>query len=133
MTYVVRCGRLFVIIAIAVSVLGQAVSDRLSRNVSVLSWLVEAGLYYAVWRGQRWARWLLVFLMGLSPVVGFYFLRVSPTLPIVVYLLYPLLVAAMLALPPSVSAFLNFQRDHPLIVITPAAPPSAPSKHVDPY
>jgi len=67
-------------------------------------------LFYAVWQGHRWARWLMVGLLSLGLLL---------VIPPMLRTLHPLLIGvalqfaaavSLLAFPPSVSAFLTFQR-----------------------
>lgn len=113
-----RSGRLMILAAAVITLLGDLFVILLTiphlpppRVVgSVFSWFLTAALFYAVWRGHVWARWLTVSLFALALLVG-----IPPTLRT----MHPLLIGVdlqfaitiyLLAFPPSVSAFLRFQR-----------------------
>jgi hypothetical protein len=77
---------------------------------SVLRWLITAGLLFAIWRGQRWARWLVVTLLavGLGSFVPASIQNPNPLLiGLIVQFGFALV---LLASPPSVTAFQAFQR-----------------------
>jgi hypothetical protein len=77
---------------------------------SVIRWLFTAALLFAIWRGHRWARWLIVglFTVGFLLVVRA-ILRVSHPLLVAVAVHLGLTVV-LLAFPSSVSAFIRYQR-----------------------
>jgi len=114
-----RLGQILVIVAIAITLLGDLVVISLtipgapsSKVVtSVIRWLLTAALFYAIWRGHTWARWLTVGLLSVG------LLMVTPG---AYRTLHPLLIGVMLqfaiavgllAFPPSVGAFLALQRE----------------------
>jgi len=111
-------GRWLLATAIAVTLFGDAIVILLKISKSGLGasggsavrWFVTAALFYAVWRGQQWARWLMVGLLGLGLLL---------TAPGMLRSMHPLLIGvvlqlgitlALLAFPPSVSAFISHQR-----------------------
>ena len=111
-------GRWLLAVAIAVTLLGDAIvilltisrSGFLESLTSITRWLITAALFYAVWVGQRWARWLMFGLLGLG---------LSLIVPAVVRSPHPLLIGlvfqfglalVIMGLLPSVSAFLDYQR-----------------------
>ena len=114
-----RRGRLLLLIAFAVTLLGDLLTILVkvlrvgltpSSFGSVLRWFITAALFYAIWRGHRWARWLTVGLLGLGvlmivPVL----LRSMHPLVIVVALQF-IIALALLAFSPSVAAFIDYQR-----------------------
>src|SRR5690348_1373052 len=113
-----RSGRLMVLIAIAITLFGDLVVILLTvphypppkAIGSVGRWFVTAALFYAVWRGRVWARWLTVGLLSLGLL-----LAIPPTLrtmhPFLIGISLQFAIAvSLLAFPPSVSAFLEFQR-----------------------
>ena len=119
MTPEAKRGRLLLLIAIAVTLFGDGlvILLKMSRvglvasGGSVIRWFITAALFYAVWRGHRWVRWLMVGLLGLGLLL---------TVPAMLRSLHPLLIAvvfqisitvALLAIPPSVSAFIDYQRE----------------------
>jgi len=111
-------GRLFLLIAFAVTLFGDLciIALKISRvgftpaSVgSVLRWFITAALFYAIWRGHRWVRWLVVGLLGLGLLL---------TVPAMLRTLHPLVIGvvlqfritvALLAFPRSVSAFIDYQ------------------------
>ena len=114
-----RSGRLMVIVAIAITLPGDLVVISLTSPSappsktagSVVRWLVTAALFYAIWRGQAWARWLTIGLLslGLLLVIPGAFRTLHPML-IGVMLQFAIAIG-LLAFPPSVSAFLRAQRE----------------------
>jgi hypothetical protein len=111
-------GRCLLAIAIVITLIGDLAIVllkilRLGVQVSAGSaarWIITAALLYAVWVGLRWARWLMVTLLGLGLVM---------VVPVMLSSLDPLAVgialqfavaAALLAFPRSVSRFLEYQR-----------------------
>ena len=112
-------GRVLLLIAFATTLLGDSCVIALKTARigltpafigSVLRLLVTVVLFYAVWRGVRWVRWLLVVLMGLGLLV---------MLPVTLLTVHPVAIGiavqlgitvALLAMPKSVSAFIEYQR-----------------------
>jgi hypothetical protein len=120
LTSSVRRGRLLVVIAGAVTLIGDAcvTSLKISRVgfdasfASIFRWLITLALFYAIWLGYAWARWLIVILMGLG------LLSIIPTL---VHTWHPLMVAlalqfsigaGLLAFPRYVFDFQTFQTNN---------------------
>ncbi len=69
------------------------------------------GIMYAVWIGQRWARWLFVILMFLaSGLIVFAIIRMGPHALLVGLCSLMLASACMIAFSGSVSSFLLFQQ-----------------------
>jgi hypothetical protein len=113
-----RRGRHLLGLAILITLVGDALvialkAGRLgftSSIGSVLRWLITVLLFCALWRGQRWARRLLVASMG----VGFAFVILSlfRTLqPLAMIVAIQLGISLqLLSVSPSVSAFLKSQR-----------------------
>lgn len=113
-----RSGRLMILVAAAITLLGDFFVIVLTiahlpppRAVgSIIRWFLTAALFYAIWRGHVWARWLTVGLLGLALIIA---------VPVTVRTMHPFLMGialqfaiatCLLAFPPSVSAFLKFQR-----------------------
>jgi hypothetical protein len=111
-------GRLLLLIAFATTLLGDLciITLKISRIGfppsigSVLRWFITAALFYAIWRGHSGVRWLMVGLLGLGLLLS---------IPAILRSLHPLQIgvafqvsftAALLAFPPSVSAFMDYQR-----------------------
>ena len=128
----IQRGRFFVTIAIVYSCVISAVIELGTASFSPVSWVLTAALFYALWRGQSWARWLWVGLTSLNPLVGLYFLRGRPSLFVIGLLLCQMPAAILLAFPASVSAFLAAQRNRPPASISPPVS-REPREHVDPY
>jgi hypothetical protein len=113
-------GRVLLLIAIGVTLFGDAcfILLKLSRFGlvpesigSAMRWFITAALFYAVWRGHHWVRWLMVGLMALGLFL---------TVPAMLRTLNPLFIClalqfsialSLLAFPPSVSAFIDHQRE----------------------
>ena len=116
-----RRGRLFLIIAIAVTLSGDfcivalkllAVGFTPSSIGSILRWLITAALFSVIWRGRKWVRWLMVFLLGLGLVLSVLHMLRSWNLLFIGLVVQFSIGAFLLAIPPSVSAFMNYQRVH---------------------
>jgi hypothetical protein len=78
--------------------------------VGVLRWLIAAGLLFAMWRGHRWARWLMVVLLifGLASFLPSALQSPNPLfIGVMVQFAWALV---LLSVPASVSAFQAFQR-----------------------
>ncbi len=115
----VRRGRTLLLIAFAVTLLGDmcVITLKIARLGivpasigSVFSWFITVGLFYAIWRGHRWVRWLMVGLFGWGLLL---------LLPRLISSLHPLAIGialqfsitiALLVFSPSVSAFIDYQR-----------------------
>ena len=112
-------GKVFLIIAFAVTLFGDFCVVLLkilhiglvpSSVGSILRWFITTALFYAIWRGHRWVRWLMVGLLGLGLLLTVpAMLRTFDPLLIGIVLQFGITVA-LLAFPPSVSAFMEYQR-----------------------
>jgi hypothetical protein len=112
-------GRLLLIIAFTVTLFGDfcVIGLTISRVgftpvsvESVLRWFITAALFYAIWRGHRWVRWLMVGLIGLGLLLAIpAMLRTLHPFMIGIVLQFSITVA-LLAFPRSVSAFIDYQR-----------------------
>ena len=111
-------GRLLVLLAATVTILGDIVVTVVTTPhpspskivVFIVRFFITLALFHAVWRGLRWARWLVVALLALGLCFLFpVLLRTMHPLVIGVALQFAVAVG-LLALPPSVSAFLAKQR-----------------------
>lgn len=116
-----RRGRLFLIIAIAITLLGDfciiaskllAVGFTPYSIGSILRWMITAALFSVIWRGRNWARWLMVCLLGLGLVVSVPGMLRSWNLLLVGLVLQFGIAVLLLAVPPSVSAFMRYQSVH---------------------
>lgn len=112
-------GRLYVAIAIGLTLVGDGVviamtvgqTGASSALSSFIRWILTVALFYAIWRGHRWARWLVVGLLALGLLL---------TLPLALQMFHVTLLTlcvqfavalGLLAFPPSVAAFQRFQRE----------------------
>jgi hypothetical protein len=112
-------GRLLLLIAFTITLLGDVciIALKISRVGftsaavgSVFRWFITAALFYAIWRGHRWVRWLMVGLMGLGLLLSIpVMLRTIHPIAIGVVLQFGITVA-LLAFPRSVSVFIDHQR-----------------------
>jgi hypothetical protein len=111
-------GRYLLAAAAAISLFGDGVIILLkiasvglfASGGSVIRWFITAVLFYVMWQGYQWARWIMVALLSIGLLLF---------LPIVFRNPQPLFIAiaaqfgaavGLLAFPPSVSAFMAFQR-----------------------
>src|SRR5262249_49869900 len=110
-----------VAVAIAVCLLGDDFASllRVSRLgivesfPSLMSWSFTAVLFYLVWEGHRWARWLMVGLQGLDLVFIVPYVLLCPH-PLVIRIgVRSGFALVTLAFLPSVSPFLAPQRGRP--------------------
>lgn len=76
----------------------------------VVRLLITFALFFGVWRGLRWVRWLMVTFIGLALLLTLPILIRSPNLVAIGIVLQFCITLALLAFPPSLSAFINFQR-----------------------
>jgi len=111
-------GRLLVLIAFAVTLLGDLVviSLKISQvglsasTGSIFRWLSTIALFYAIWRGYAWARWLVVGFLGLGLILVLLLMqwRGLDALAIGVALQFSTALV-LLAFPRSVTTFLGYQ------------------------
>jgi nicotinamide riboside transporter PnuC len=112
-------GRCLVLTTIVITLLGNllvVVLPAESDNIpffagKILAFCAVAALLYAMWRGQRWARWLLVAIFVVGLVLRLTLIFPSPHALDIVRATQQFVAALLLALPPSVGAFLAAQRD----------------------
>ena len=78
---------------------------------AILAFCAVAALLYAMWRGQRWARWFLVaiYVVGLAFRLTLIFR--APEILDIARATQQFVAALLLAIPPSVGAFLAAQRN----------------------
>jgi len=114
-----RTGRLLVIAAFAVTILGDLiVVSFISTKAgvpppsrSIVRLALTVALFYAIWRGANWARWLVVCLLGLALLLIPFSLQRVGVHPLLLGLGLQFLVGlGLLAFPPSVAVFLSHQR-----------------------
>jgi len=106
------------LIAIAVTLLGDlaVISLKISQfglavsGGSLFRWFSTIALFYAVWRGYRWARWLIVGLLGLGLLFVVPLMLQSFNLLTAGVALQFVIAIVLLAIPRSVSAFIGYQR-----------------------
>jgi len=119
MTQDAQQGRVFLILAIAITLLGDLCIIALKIFTvgfvpamvgSILRWFITAALFYAIWRGHKWTRWLMVGLISLCLLVS---------VPAMMRTLHPMVIGIvlqfsitliLLVIPRIVSAFLEHQR-----------------------
>lgn len=113
----VKRGRRLLAIAIAVSLTGDALVILLKVSrvgpqpslSSVARWFMTAALFYAVWQGQRWARWLMTGLLGVGLLLTLFAVVANPH-PLFLLIAAQFVVTfTLMVFPPSVSAFLSYQ------------------------
>jgi len=107
-----------VLIAFAVTLLGDLVviSLKISQvglsasTGSIFRWLSTIALFYAIWRGYAWARWLVVGFLGLGLILVLLLMqwRGLDALAIGVALQFSTALV-LLAFPRSVTTFLGYQ------------------------
>ena len=115
----VNRGRCLVLTTIIITLLGNlvfavlpAVSDSIpSFAGTILGFCAVAALLYAIWRGQNWARWLLVAIFVVGLALRLTLICHSPHVSDIARAAQQLVAALLLAAPPSVSAFLTAQRN----------------------
>ena len=78
---------------------------------AILAFCAVAALLYAMWRGQRWARWFLVaiYVVGLAFRLTLIFR--APEILDIARATQQFVAALLLAIPPSVGVFLAAQRN----------------------
>ena len=113
----VNRGRCLVLAVIAITLLGGLVFGVLpaaSESIpfftgAILAFFAVAALLYAMWRGQRWARWFLVtiYLVGLA--FRLTLIVRAPHVLDIARATQQFVAALLLAAPPSVGAFLATQ------------------------
>jgi hypothetical protein len=71
---------------------------------------IVLGLFYAVWRGQSWARWLTVGLFTLGSLKSLFDILAQPSLLLILTSFACLAVVASLAFTKNVGSFLLYQQ-----------------------
>jgi uncharacterized membrane protein HdeD (DUF308 family) len=112
-------GRCLVLTTIVITLLGNlllvvlpATGDSIpSFAGTILAFCAVAALLYAMWRGQRWARWLLVAMYVVGLAVRLTLIFRSPHVLDIARATQQFVAALLLAAPPSVGAFLAAQRN----------------------
>jgi hypothetical protein len=118
-TRAVHTGRLMVLVAMVVtlgsdlivSLIGSFYLPRVVIIGSVIRWLLTAALFYAIWHGRAWARWLTVALLGLGLILVLPEAVSTHHLLLVGVALQFIISVALLTVPRSVGAFLTSQRE----------------------
>ncbi|HSY43004.1 MAG TPA: hypothetical protein VK811_03780 [Candidatus Acidoferrum sp.] len=119
LTEELKQGRRLLLIAFAVALFGDLfvilrfafLMGFIPDSVASISrWLITAALFYAIWRGHNWVRWLVVVLYGAGLL-----LIIVPMMrslqPILIFVALQFCITiALLVFPPSVSAFIQYQR-----------------------
>ena len=111
-------GRCLVLVIIAITLLGGllfGVLPAASEGIPVftgalLAFCAVAALLYAMWRGQPWARWLLVAIYVVGLAFRLTLIVRAPHVLDIARATQQFVAALLLAAPPSVGAFLAAQR-----------------------
>jgi nicotinamide riboside transporter PnuC len=112
-------GRCLVLTTIVITLLGNllfvvlpAASDSIPFFAgTILAFCAVAALLYAMWRGQPWARWLLVALYVVGLALRLTLIFRWPDVLDIARATQQFVAALLLAAPPSVGAFLATQRN----------------------
>jgi hypothetical protein len=112
-------GRCLVLAIITITLLGGLVFGVLpaaSESIpvftgAILAFCAVAALLYAMWRGQRWARWLLVAIYVVGLAFRLTLIVRAPEVLDIARATQQFVAALLLAVPPSVGAFLAAQRN----------------------
>ena len=115
----VNRGRCLVLAAIAITLLGGLVFGilpALDKSIPFLTGAVLAfcgvtALLYAMWRGQRWARWFLVAIYVVGLAYRLALIVRAPQVLDIARATQQFVAALLLAAPPSVGVFLAAQRN----------------------
>jgi hypothetical protein len=101
-------------VAVCIDVLVLAVGNIQTLPIICVRLAVTVGLFYAVWIGQRWARWLTVgiFIIAFLLAVRHFVLKPNPFLLLhtLLFLAICLMFTFVLVLSRHVAAFLGYQR-----------------------
>jgi phosphatidylserine synthase len=114
----VRRGQLFVILAAAITLLGDAAVILMTASqtggglpiAGIARWLLTVALFVLIWKGHRWALWLIVCLLIAATAL---------VVPVALRTMHPVFIAViaqfvvtliLLLAPNSVSAFQESQR-----------------------
>ena len=111
-------GRCLVLAIIAITLLGGflfGVLPAASESIpfftgAILAFCALAALLYAMWRGQRWARWFLVAIYVVGLAFRLTLIVRAPHVLDIARATQQFVAALLLAAPPSVGAFLATQR-----------------------
>ena len=100
--------------AMAASEVGLLALNWLAQNAqNILTTSVRLcltiGLMYAVWIGQRWARWLFVALIYFASVMSLLIALSRPHLLMFIVFAALALIGSLVGFSPDLSAFLSFQ------------------------
>jgi hypothetical protein len=118
-----RRGMLFLLISAIVTLSGDliVISFRIwavgiSTSIgSIVRWLLTLLIFYLIWRGYGWARWLLIALLSLGLLLILRMLNqedIPLWLPCCLAIQF-LVALVLLLLPRGVAAFLEYQRASP--------------------
>jgi len=109
---------LWLFVAACIDVLVLAIGNIQTLPIICVRLVVTAGLFYAVWIGQRWARWLTlgIFIIAFLLAVRHFVLKPNPLILIhtLLFLAICLMFIFVLVLSSHVAAFLSHQRDSPM-------------------
>lgn len=105
---------LWLLVAVCIDVLVLAVGNIQTLPIICVRLAVTVGLFYAVWIGQRWARWLTLgfFIIAFFLAVGHFVLKPNPFLMLhtLLFLAICLMFVFALVVSRHVAAFLSYQR-----------------------
>jgi nicotinamide riboside transporter PnuC len=112
-------GRCLVLTTIIITLVGNlvfavvpAVGDSIPFFAgTILGFCAVAALLYAMWRGQNWARWLLVAIYVVGLALRLTLIFRSPHVLDIARATQQFVAALLLAAPPSVGVFLAAQRN----------------------
>ena len=91
---------------LALNWLAQNAQNILATSVRLC---LTIGLMYAVWIGQRWARWLFVALIYFASVMSLLIALSRPHLMMFIVFAAFALIGSLVGFSPDLSAFLSFQ------------------------
>lgn len=106
----------WIFVAVCIDVLVLAVGNIQTVPVICVRLAVTFGLFYAVWIGQRWARWLTLGCFSIALFLAVRHFVLKPNLFVLFHTLLFLAIWLMfvfsLVLSRHVAAFLSYQRAH---------------------
>jgi hypothetical protein len=112
-------GRCLVLTTVVITLLGGllfGVFPAASESIpfftgAILAFCAVTALLYAMWRGQRWARWFLVAIYVVGLAFRLTLIVRAPHVLDIARATQQFVAALLLAAPPSVGAFLATQRN----------------------
>jgi hypothetical protein len=101
----------FVLLDVAIIVLKATQQGFASVITSCVRVCLSIALMYAIWVGQRWARWLFAVLMYAASALLLLAVISSPHPLLIAMLFVFVLAGSLVGFYKGISSFLNFQRD----------------------